>query len=342
MELIGYACSYIPVELLSATGLRPYRLLHGNTDLSRQAEKYTRIDACPMVKSNISYMLNNQDIFRALVGSTGCDMSRRMFDIISETTDIPVIVLNNPRTDQPEIFNDEIDWLVKQLENLSGRKFTDDLLANEIEKWEKERDFYRKLDKKRQTLPSLISATAFHKAIINYHQGNINDHIKINEQASNNPRVYFLGSAITYESHPILEILEHDLRIIGDFNCGLSRFLNIHITENNLNGIKSAYYNQPPCIYKRPNDKFYGFVNKQLTELNARGIVAWTLDYCDNYEFEIKKIESAFNLPVLRIKSDFSFQNLSQLRTRIKAFAEMLENETANKYKGRTRITQID
>ena len=324
MDLIGYTCSYIPVELLSATGLRPYRLLHGNTDLSRQAEEYVRIDACPMVKSNLSYVLNNQDKFKVLVGSTGCDMSRRMFDIIDEITDIPTLVLNNPRTDRPVIFNDEIDWLVKQLENLSGKKFTDELLANEIEKLEKERDYFRQLENKRKTIPSLISTTEFHKAVMNYHQGNFLNRINLTDEISNMSRVYLLGSAITYESHPILEILEHDLRIIGDFNCGLSRFLNIRITENNLNGIKSAYYNQPPCVYKRPNYKFYSFINKQLDELKCKGIVAWTLDYCDNYEFELKKIESFFNLPVLRIKSDFSFQNLSQLRTRIKAFAEML------------------
>ncbi len=324
MELIGYACSYIPVELLSATGWQPYHLLHGNIDLSRQAEKYTRIDACPMVKSNISYILNNQDKFRALIGSTGCDMSRRMFDIIAETTDIPVFVLNNPSTDRKQIFDDEVYWLVRQLENLSGRKFSDDLIAGEIEKWESEREFYRAIDKKRAALPSLISTFTFHKAIMNYHQGNITNHIDLKDESSNNPRVYLLGSAITYESHPILEMLEKELRIVGDFNCGLSRFLNIHITENNLNGIKSAYYNQPPCVYKRPNNKFYDFVNKKLEELNCRGIVAWTLDYCDNYEFELKRIESAFNLPVLRIKSDFSFQNLNQLRTRINSFTEML------------------
>ncbi len=324
MSLIGYTCSYVPVELLSATGLQPYRLLHGNTDLSRRAEKHIRVDACPMVKSNLSYVLNNQDKFRVLVGSTGCDMSRRMFDIIEETTDIPTLVLNNPRTDRPEMFNDEIDWLVKQLENISGIKLSDDLLVKEIEKWEKEREFCRQLDNKRRAIPSLFSTTEFHKVVMHYHQGNINNHFVSADETNSKPRVYLLGSAVTYEAHPILAILEQDLRIVGDFNCGLSRFLNINITENNLSGIKSAYYNQPPCIFKRPNDKFYSFIEKQLNEFKCKGIVAWTLDYCDNYEFELKKIEGFFNLPVLRIRSDFSFQNLSQLRTRIKAFAEML------------------
>ncbi len=324
MELIGYACSYIPVELLLATGLKPYRLLHGNIELSKQGEKLVRFDACPLVKSNVSYIINNQSKFKALIGATGCDMSRRMFDVIRETTNIPVYVINNPRTERPQIFNDEIDWLVKQLENLSGRKFSDDLLTQEIEKWENTREYLREIDKKRGVLPSIISSTEFHKAVMNYYQGDINAKADILENLSDKPRVYLVGSAISYESYLILELLEKELRIVGDFNCGLSRFLNIHITENNLNGIKSAYYNQPPCIFKRPNNKFFEFIQNRIKQLECVGIIAWTLDYCDIYEFEIKKIETEFNLPVLRIKSDFSFQNLSQLRTRINAFAEML------------------
>jgi benzoyl-CoA reductase/2-hydroxyglutaryl-CoA dehydratase subunit BcrC/BadD/HgdB len=117
-DLIGYTCSYTPVELLSATGLRPYRLLHGDIDLSKEGEKVVRVDACPMVKSNLAFVSANKERFAALVGSTGCDMESRMFDIVAELTDIPVFVFHNPRTDNPMIFNDEIDWLIKQLENL--------------------------------------------------------------------------------------------------------------------------------------------------------------------------------------------------------------------------------
>jgi benzoyl-CoA reductase/2-hydroxyglutaryl-CoA dehydratase subunit BcrC/BadD/HgdB len=324
MELIGYTCSYIPVEIVAATGLRPYRLLHGEVNLSKQGEKLVRIDACPMVKSNLSYIMNNQGKFSALVGSTGCDMSRRMFDVVKELAEIPVYVINNPRTDRPQIFNDEIDWLVKQLEHLSNRKFSDDLIAQEIEKWENARECLRKIDEKRGTKPSLVLTTDFHKAVANYYQGNITDKIEITEDESNKPRIYLLGSAITYESNQILKLLEKELRIVGDYNCGLSRSLNIRIGDKTLNGIKDAYYNQPPCIFKRPNNKFFEFIQNEIKKLDCIGIVAWTLDYCDIYEYEVQKIETAFNLPVLRIKSDFSFQNLSQMRTRIGAFAEML------------------
>lgn len=324
MELIGYTCSYIPVELLSAAGYKPYRLLHGETGLAQAAEPMVRVDACPLVKSNLSYIINNQNKFKAIVGSTGCDMSRRIFDILSETTRLPVYLINNPRTDRQDIYNDEIDWLVKQLEKLSEKKFTEELLIAEIEQWEKQRAFYRELDQKRGAFPSLISTTSFHNAVANYHQGNIINKITMPEEKNGKPRVYFLGSAISYESNQISQLLEKDLRIVGDFNCGLARGINIHIKDKTLDGIKSAYYNQPPDILKRPNHKYYEHIKAELNRLKCIGIIAWTLDYCDSYEFELKKIESIFNLPVLRLRSDFSFQSVSQLKTRIRAFAEML------------------
>jgi benzoyl-CoA reductase/2-hydroxyglutaryl-CoA dehydratase subunit BcrC/BadD/HgdB len=323
-KLIGYSCSYTPVELLAATGYKPYRLLHGDTRLSSAGEKMLRVDACPLVKSNLSYIIENKDKFAAVVGATGCDMSRRMFDAVLEITDIQVYVINNPRTDKPEIFYDEIDWLIEKLERLSNKKFTEQLIINEIERWEGARNRYRVFNQKRAANPSLISTTDLAKAYINYHKGDIENAINITEKPSNKPRVYLIGSAIPYEAHLIIEMLEENIRIVGDFNCGISRFLNINIKEKSINGIKQAYYHQIPCIYKRPNNKFYEMVGAQIKQLDCKGIIAWTLDYCDNYEFELKRIEQYFGLPVLRIRSDLSFQNISQLKTRIGAFAETI------------------
>jgi len=328
MQLIGYACSYIPVEILSATGFRPYRLLHGEINLSKRGEKLVRIDACPMVKSNLAYVLENQERFAALVGSTGCDMSRRMFDVLSEHTRIPVYVVNNPRTDKSTIYSDEIDWLSKQLEHSSCKKFTDEIIAREIGKWQGMRAELRIIDEKRAAYPSLISTTDFHNAMAGYYQGSFGNEVTFCQNPSEKPRVYILGSAITYEANHILQMIETKLRIVGDFNCGLSRPLHIKIEEQSINGIKKAYYNQPPCLYKRPHQRYYEFLKAEIARLSCIGIIAWTLDYCDVHEFELQRIERVFNLPVLRIRSDFSYQGNSQLKTRIEAFAEMLCSRT--------------
>jgi len=324
VELIGYSCAYVPVEILAATGLKPHRLLHGEIKMAQDGEKYARVDACPLVKSTLSYVVEHREEFRCLVGGSGCDMARRMFDILGKIVDIPTLVIDNPRTDRFSIYSDEIDWLQKELGNITGNKITADAIQKEILRWEALRRHFRTLDEKRRAQPSLISTADFHKAVVNYHKGEIDFPPFIPEKSSDKPRVYFLGSALPYEANPALMLFEERLRIVGDNNCGLSRFLNINCAETTLDGLKKAYYDQPPCIMKRPNRPFYEHVTRQIRELECRGVIAWTLDYCDNYEFELKRLENRIDLPVLRIRSDLSFQNLAQLKTRIEAFAEML------------------
>lgn len=321
--LIGYTCPYIPVEIIAATGQRPYCLLHGNYDLMQQGTLYARIDACPLVRANIAYILNNQKKFVALIGTTGCDMSHRMFDILSEHTDIPLFILHMPRTDNKEIFYDEIDWLINQLEDLTGKKITD-RLGQEIEKWEIIRNQYRKFDRKRSAVPSIISSSDFHAVAKHYYQGQIKGPLTITENPSSQPRVYLIGSEISYESNDFLELLETQFRIVGDFTCGISQFINVSITEPNLNGIKQTYYNQTPCPYRRPNTAFYQHIADQVKNRKCHGVVGFTLDYCDAYEFEMKHLEKTLEIPILRIRNDYSFQKISQLKTRIAAFGELL------------------
>jgi len=323
---IGYTCSYTPVEIVSATGFRPYRLLHGDIGRSSAGEQYVRIDSCPLVRSNIRYLVENKDDFVAIVGSTGCDMARRMFEVVAYETKLPTFLFNNPRTDNQLMFNDEIDWLVQELKRFSGRDLSDQALAQEIDRWEGARSVFRGLDAKRRSRPSMVSTTRLHQAAMSYHQGEPDAAREVPEETSDRPRIYLIGSPISYESNSILSRIEEQLHIVGDFNCGISRFANLKIDEPNLNGIKNAYYNQPPCIFKRPNNKFYEWISTEIRSLNCVGVVAWTLDYCDSFEFELNRIERAIGLPMLRLKSDFSVQNLGQLKTRIGAFAEMLRS----------------
>ena len=116
----------------------------------------------------------------------------------------------------------------------------------------------------------------------------------------------------------------NNLSIVGDFNCGISRFLNVRIEEATVTGVARAYCEQVPCIYRRPNTPVYNFVADQVARLTCAGVVAWTLDYCDNYEFELRRMERILGLPILRLRSDLSFETSAQLTTRIQAFRELL------------------
>ncbi|MCX7995658.1 MAG: 2-hydroxyacyl-CoA dehydratase family protein [candidate division WOR-3 bacterium] len=325
MELIGYTCSYIPVEILSATGLKPYRLLHGEITLSQQGEQHLRVDACPLIKSNLGFILKNQKNFACIIGSTGCDMARRWIEIVKSTTNIPVYIFNNPRTDNFEIYSAEIDELVSELEQFFHRRFDKSLIQKECEKWEGIRQRLIAIDGRRRANPSAISTTTFHKIMNFYHQGRLEEiPYQIPDEISYKPRIFLLGSPVSYESAPFIELIEQRLRICGDFNCGLSRGIHIKILEKSIEGLKKAYFYQPGCIFKRPNIGYYEWVEKEIKATKSTGIIAFVLDYCDNFDFEIHRMEKRFSLPILKLKSDFSFQNMSQMKIRIDAFIDVL------------------
>lgn len=324
-RLIGYTCSYIPVELLSATGLRPYRLLHGDLGLSPKGEHFVRVDACPLVKSNLGFVLEHQKNFACIIGSTGCDMARRFLEVVKLTTSIPVYIFNNPRTDNFDIYSNEIDLLIRELEYFFQHRFDKGLIQRECEKWEKMRATFRLIDARRRANPSTISTMTFHNIISHYYQGNLKKtNFDLPDETSYKPRIYLIGSPVSYEAKPIIELIEKRLRICGDFNCGLSRGIYINLQERTIDGLKQAYYYQPPCIFKRPNKGYYEWVQKEMEKTKSTGLIVYVLDYCDNFDFEVLKMEKRFNLPILKLKSDFSFQNISQLRVRIDAFIEVL------------------
>jgi len=320
---LGYTCPYIPVEILASTGLQPYCLLHGDYDLMQYGTAYARIDACPLVRANIAHILTEADKYAALIGSTGCDMSRRLFDIIAEETDIPAFVINMPRTDNFQIFSDEIEWLIQKLEKTFNVSIADRIIA-QIDIWQSIRDGVRELDNKRYSLPSVLPTSTFHEIVCSYYQNTPIPAMVRSNEPSTKPRVYMVGSEISYESGDFLRLIEHDLSIVGDTICGLSQFLNVWIKDRSIEGIKQAYYQQPPCIYRRPNHKFYDHILAQLKKRSCDGVIGFTLDYCDAYEFELKKMEQVLGLPVLRIRTDYAGEKVSQLRTRIAAFREML------------------
>lgn len=324
MGLIGYAGPYIPVEMISAAGYQPYSLLHGDYELMQEGTHYVRIDACPLVRANIAYVIRKRTEFAACIGAVGCDMSRRMFDIIHQYTGIPVYILHVPRTDNRQIFDDEIDWLIDELVHLSGKDFREEL-PGEIRRWNAVRERWRQLELQRAAYPSLLSTRAFHEAVRHYHKGNPELEMNIPENpSSKKPRVYLVGSELSYESADLLRSMEENLCIVGDSIYGLSRFLNVSIKTPDLDGLKTAYYDQPPCIYRRSNRKYYDHIIREIQKRQCQGLMGFTLDYCDAYEFELKHIEDTVGLPVLRLRTDYSFQKMSQLKTRLAAFGEML------------------
>ena len=82
------------------------------------------------------------------------------------------------------------------------------------------------------------------------------------------------------------------------------------------------------------NDGLLSAVQCRLEHLPVSGIVWHVLKGQIEYDFELPRVEALaaeYGVPVIRLETDYQYQDVEQLRIRMEAFSEML---TQNRWKG--------
>jgi benzoyl-CoA reductase/2-hydroxyglutaryl-CoA dehydratase subunit BcrC/BadD/HgdB len=83
------------------------------------------------------------------------------------------------------------------------------------------------------------------------------------------------------------------------------------------------------CACFSPNAERVENVLKTVKEYRVDGVVHNILSFCHTYNVESKAIDRALasvNVPSLKIVTDYSFEDLEQLRVRIESFGELLQS----------------
>ena len=60
---------------------------------------------------------------------------------------------------------------------------------------------------------------------------------------------------------------------------------------------------------------------------HLRGVIYHTVKFCDYYGFEYSELKGRFDVPLLKLESDYTIQSSGQLLTRLEAFAESIAPE---------------
>ena len=62
-------------------------------------------------------------------------------------------------------------------------------------------------------------------------------------------------------------------------------------------------------------------------DLKVKGVIHYGLSFCQPYAMEAFKVEKALKeagIPMLSIETDYSMEDVEQLKTRVEAFVEMV------------------
>ena len=98
--------------------------------------------------------------------------------------------------------------------------------------------------------------------------------------------------------------------------------------DDMLNSIVNRYL-EIDCAIFTPNTDRLEHIKSMVKEYNADGVVLYGLNFCSPYLMEAINVEKQLEdagIAALRVETDYSQEDVGQIKTRIEAFIERLED----------------
>ena len=355
-KIIGTYCIMVPEELIYAAGAIPVRLCGGSYEASSIGDELVPRDTCPVVKASVGFtslgLISLYQICDAVIVPTTCDAKRKMGEELSKFTEVWMLEVPHIKDSEGarRQWLEHIKALKKDLEKLTGKRIRRKALQTSIRMIASAQYEARRLYEIRKSAAPVIMGREAMLALNAYSYDTafewtkamtgLNDELESRRDngrvvtGSNTPRVLIAGCPPIFPNWKIPSLIEEmGAVIVADESCMGSRYLYdpVGITEksmrNMMAGIAARYLMPCVCPSFAPNeDRLYRLL-QMVDEFKISGIIYHVLKGCVIYDFELIRVEKIMkekNIPVLRIETDYSPEDIEQLRTRIEAFVEML------------------
>jgi predicted CoA-substrate-specific enzyme activase len=350
---IGFLCTYMPMELLAAAGLRYTRLYQaGNAEVVGAGELHTQSVLCDHTKSCIGGFVSGHPLFRAVnkvYSPHVCGNMKRASEIIG--TLVPTKLINVPKNRSVAIsrhfFRTELDVLRQELEGLSGRTIDDRAIHEQIVLFNRVRRLLKKISELRLRPRPVLSGSAFLDLVRGYYilppetllqtYGALYDQllarstVESDDQGARPIRLLISGSLMADGDRRLLDIVERDLgaAVVVEDHCAGLRPVHHTIAEEGdpLQALADGYLDQAPCSNRKPMEDAIDFTSALAREYSVDGVLYVYLKFCSCYGLTKKSFIDRLQddgLPVLDVSSDYSSSDQGQLKTRLEAFVEVL------------------
>jgi benzoyl-CoA reductase/2-hydroxyglutaryl-CoA dehydratase subunit BcrC/BadD/HgdB len=349
-KIVGIFCNFIPLELILAANAIPIRLCTGFQDPILPAEEILPRNFCPLIKSSYGSCLIGSPHFEladVLIIPTTCDGKKKLAEILADRKQTWVVEVPHT-TETPQarrLWLTEIKLLKKQLEHLTGNKISSKKIKTAIELVNKKRAVTRRLYELRKRTPPpiwgrdalLVTNLALYDDILRWIERTEALCIELEHHKPvcdiSFPRVMLTGSPTVFPTWKIPILLEESGGVIVmDDICTGSKELWDPIEAPNwsmndmLISIADKYL-MNTCACFTPNLVRLNRVIQFAQDFKIDGVLYHVLQACHIYGMEELRIEKSLDklrIPVLNIETDYSQEDVEQIRTRIEAFLEIV------------------
>lgn len=355
-KVFGTFCVYVPDEIVFAADAIATGLCGGSQFWVPGGEKVLPTNTCPLIKASVGARIDRTCPFFRIadmyVGETTCDGKKKAWEILAEY--VPVHVMNLPqmkRAKDVQAWAEEIETFKNIVEEFTGNKVTADKLAESIKLINNKRKALERLYdlRKNETLPIsgcdalLISQIAFYDDPARFTQmtNKLCDELEkrvadgVSVVPAGTKRIMLTGTPLAIPNWKLHNIVETSgAAVVCEEMCTGTRYFEKLVDESGTT-LEEQYqalanrYMNINCACFTPNSGRIDDILRLAKEYKVDGIIDVNLKFCNLYDTEGYFVERAMKeagIPVLGIETDYTDSDAQQLRTRVSAFIEMLNN----------------
>ena len=361
--VIGIYCILVPEELIDAAGAIPLRLCGGCSSSCAAGEECIPRDGCPLAKSSLGLTAQTglavYDLCDLVIIPTTCDAKRKFAEELSHFQE--VWMLEAPHLKESEISQQAWvqqvmalkDRLEGFMQKVTGKrtKITPKKLGRAIHEQAAAQKETRRLQQLRSLDSSLLwgrqallvtgaygfmEVGAWTQAI-----KALNDELESRSNCSHQPvcpaqtpRLLIAGSPVIFPNCKLPNLIEEMGGVVViDESCVGERMLYDPVghperdLRSQLIALAARYLMPCICPSFAPNEDRLVTLKRMIKTHKIDGVIYHVLKGCVVYDFEVMRVERALkelHIPVVRIETDYSPEDVEQLRTRIEAFIEVL------------------
>ncbi len=353
-KIVGTFCVFVPEELVLAAGGIQVGLCAGAEIGKEAAEKLLPRNTCALIKSFVGFKMARLcpyiESCDLVVGETTCDGKKKAYEIFADYA--PVYVMEIPQMKNAcdlDLWRAEVQRFKARIEETTGTKITAANLKEAIRLVNARRRVLQWLNRLRAAVPTpisgrdalLVNQISFYDDPVRFTAkiGELCDELEAKVKAgqgivpAKTPRLMLSGCPMAVPNWKMPFIIESSgAVIVGEESCIGTRNIRDLVDESGetveelLEALVQRYM-RIDCACFTPNIERLEHIVDMARDLKVQGVIHYGLSFCQPYAIEAFKVGQALEkagIPMLSLETDYSMEDVEQLKTRVEAFLEMV------------------
>ncbi|MCF8038589.1 MAG: 2-hydroxyacyl-CoA dehydratase family protein [Desulfohalobiaceae bacterium] len=354
-KIIGSYCVFVPEEIALAAKATLVGLCSGADFAMEEVDKILPRNTCALIKSSFGFKLGKVcpylESADLIVGENTCDGKKKAYESLGHLVD-NLYVMDLPQVKSEEgkaLLRSEYKRFKEAVEQLTGVSITVESLQEAIQTVNAKRAALYRLSSLRKADPAPISgldALLANQVFFYDNPARFTESVnticdelekRIQEKQGSfpekTPRILVSGCPQAVPNWKLPMIVESaGAVIVGEESCvGERGTRNLtddsgETVEDMMEAIVDRYF-QVDCAIFTPNPDRPQHNLEMSDDSKADGVIHYGLQFCQPYLMEAIPVEKALeekNIPCLRVETDYSMEDVGQLKTRVEAFVEQL------------------